>query len=192
MHTHFIPPMVLLAWLSSMSCHGGHSVHCLMSSMGWDVYPSAKHAQSCRHPLPLHVTWSLHPSSVDALMDNHGRSHSFLLIHPREVFRAWCWVIARPLSSHGIVFLSFPLGVGLTGVGLVHLSHAWWTPTHKGMPISNTMRRSQLQCRMHDCPHWSITSYKGMSVMIWCTTSWSWSSPPVLNFPLSLEGISLH
>ena len=95
-------------WLSSISRHGGHPVCYPMASMDWDVYPSAKCTWSCRHPLPLHITWSLHLSSVDAPADVHGRSHSFLLIHFREVFLAWHWVIARPLSSHGIVSLSLP------------------------------------------------------------------------------------
>ena len=54
---------------------------------------------------------------MDALVDVHRKSCSFLLIHPREVFLAWCWVIARPLSSCGIVSLSLPLGVGLAVVG---------------------------------------------------------------------------
>ena len=123
-------------------------IQCAIQWHLWaDVYPSAKHMQSFRHPLPLHVTWSLHPSSVDALTDIHRRSHSFPLIHPREVFLAWCWVIARPLSPHGIIPLSLPLGVGLTRMGLAHLSHAWQTPTHKEMPVSDAMRRSQLWCR---------------------------------------------
>ena len=128
----------------------------IQSTIWWhlwarDIYPSAKCTWSCRHPLPLHITWSLHPSSVDALVDIHGRSHTFPLIHPREVFLAWWWVITQPLSSCGIISLSLPLGVGLTGVGLVHLSHAWWTPTHRGTPVSDAMRRSQLWCRMCDC-----------------------------------------
>ena len=124
----FHTPMVLLPWTSSVSRHGGHPVCYPMASTGWDVYPSTKCMWSfwpfCqwRHPHPLHITWNLHPSSVDALADINGTSHSFLLIHPREVFLAWHWVIARPLSSCGIVLLSHPLGVGLTGVGQVHLS----------------------------------------------------------------------
>ena len=94
----------------------------IQSTIWWhlwagDIYPSTKHMQSCRHPLPMHVTWSLHPSSMDTLVDIHGRSCSFPLIHPREVFLAWCWVIARTLSSR-VFLLSLPLGVGLTGVEL--------------------------------------------------------------------------
>ena len=157
-HTHYIPPMVLLLWFSSMA---------------WaeDIYPSTKCMQSCRHPTPTTLTWSLHLFSVDT----NGRSHSFPLIHPREVFLAWCWMITRPLSTHGILLLSLPLGVGLTGVGLVHLSHALQTPIHRGTSVTDAMG-SQLQCRMCDCLHWSIISYEGMSVTIWCTTSWGPSS----------------
>ena len=111
----------------------------VQSTISWhlqaeDIYPSTKCMWSCRHPLPLHITWSLHPSSVDALADAHRRSCSFLLIHPRKVFLAWCRVITRPLSTCGIVSLALPLGAGLTGVGLIHLSHAWQTPTHRRMP----------------------------------------------------------
>ena len=190
-HTCIIPPMVLLPQLSSVSSHGGHSVCYLMASTGQDIYPSAKCMLSCRHPCLLHVTWSLHPSSVDVLVDVHGRSHSFPLIHPREVFLAWHWMTSRPLSSHGIISLSIPLGVGLAGVGLVHLSHTWQTPIHKGIPASDMTRWSQLWCRMCDCPHWLVTSYKGMSVAIWHTTSWNLSSHLSLIFPFSLEGIGL-
>ena len=111
-HTCFISPMVLLLWLSFMSSPGSHSVCYPMASTGWGVYPSANCTQSCRHPLPLHITWSLHPSSEDGLADVHGTSHSFPLIYPREVFLAWCWVIARPLSSHGVISLSPPPGNG--------------------------------------------------------------------------------
>ena len=57
---------------------------------------------------------------MDAPVHFHGRSHGFPFTHPREqIFLAWCWVIARPLPSRGVVLLSLPSGVGLTGVGLV-------------------------------------------------------------------------
>ena len=75
--------------------------------------PSAKCTQSRRHPPPLHITWSLHPSSVDAPVDVHGRSCNFPLIHPRNVLLAWNWVITRPLSTCGVFLLSLPLVVGI-------------------------------------------------------------------------------
>ena len=109
--------MVLLLQSTSVSSHGGHPVCYPMASSGLDIYPSTKFMQSCwpfchwRHPHPLHITWNLHPSSVDAPVNVHGRSHSFPLIHPREVFLASCRMIARPSSSCGIILLSIPLGV---------------------------------------------------------------------------------
>ena len=50
------------------------------------------------------------------------------------------------------------------------------TPLGSGLNWGGAMRRGLLQCGMHDCPHWSITSYEEMSVTIWCTTSWGLSS----------------
>ena len=99
----------------------------------------------------------LHPSSVDALVDIHGRSLNFLLIHPREVLLAGLWVTALPPLSCGVIVISLPLEVGLHGVGLVNLSHAWWMPILKEMPTSDVTRRSQFQWRMHDLLHWSVT-----------------------------------
>ena len=51
----------------------------IQSAVQWhlwagDIYPSAKCTWSCRYPLPLHATWSLHLSSVEALVDILGRS----------------------------------------------------------------------------------------------------------------------
>ena len=187
-HTHYGLATDLVPW---------EVVAVFQSTIRWhlqaeDVYPSAKCTRSYRHPLPLHVTWSLHPSLVDAVVDVHGRSHNFPLNHPRKVLMAWCWMVTRPLSTCGIISLSLPLGVGLTGAGLVHLSSAWQTPTHKGMPVSDAMRRSQLWCRKHDCPHWFITSYKGTSIAILSTTLWCSSFHLSLIFLLSLKGISLY
>ena len=168
----------------------------IQSTVWWhlqaeDVYPSTKCTRSCRHLLPLHITWSLHPSSVDSQADIHGRSHNFPLILPQEVLLAWYWMVARPLSTHGVISFSLPLGVGLTWVGLVHLSHAWQTPTHRGMPVSDTMRRRRLQCRMHDCPHWFII-WKGTSIVFLLHHLMRFILPPVLNLSLSLKVISLH
>ena len=95
-----------------------------MASMGSNIIPLAKCTCSFQCLHLLHVTWGLHPSSVDALADFHGRSHNFPLIHPREVLVAGSWVTALPLLSCGIIMSSLPLEVGLHGVGLVHLSHA--------------------------------------------------------------------
>ena len=134
---------------------------------------------------------NLHPYSVDAPVDVHGRSHSFPFIHPRGVFLAWCWVITRPLSSCCIVLLSLPLGVGLTGVGLVHLSHTWHTPTHKGTPPSDAMRRNWLQCRTCEFPCWSFTLYVGTSVCNLTHHLMRLDLPFVHDLPLPLKGACL-
>ena len=134
-HTHFTPPL----WFCYHDSGLWVVVAVIWSAIWWHLWavmplplPNIHNPADIAHP--LHITLSLHLSSVDAPADVHGRSHSFPLIHPRVVCLVWCWVIARPLLSCDIYFLSLPLGVGLTGVGLVHLSHVWWTPTHKGMP----------------------------------------------------------
>ena len=101
--------------------------------------------------------WGHHPSSVDTLVDVHGRSCSFPFIHPREALLVGCWVTTLPLFSCGVKFISPPTEVVLHGVGLVHLSHAWWLPIHKGTWTSDMMRRSQFQWRTHDFPCWFIT-----------------------------------
>ena len=130
-------------WPSSVSSCVSHGIHHLMASMGSDIIPSAKCTWSGRCPHQLHITWSLHLSSVDAVVEIHGRSHNFPLIHPREVLLAEHWVTTQPLFSYGIIISSLPLEVCLHGVGLVHMPHAWQTPIHKGMPTSDVMRRSQ-------------------------------------------------
>ena len=67
----------------------------VIQSAVWCIYrlrmsiPSTKHMWFCRHPLPLHITWGLHPSLVGALADVHWRSCNFPLIQPREVLLAW-------------------------------------------------------------------------------------------------------
>ena len=147
-----------LPWPSSVIGHIPHRVHYLPTSMGIDVIPSALHTCSYQGLQPHHITWGLHPSSVDALVVVHGRSHNFQFFHPREALLVGHWVTALPLSSCDILFLSPLTEVVLHGVGLVHLSHVWWLPIHKGMPISDAMRRSQFQWRTHDLPCWFITS----------------------------------
>ena len=86
-------------WPSSMSSCVSHGVHHPMASAGSDVIPLAKCMCSFQHLHPLHITWSLHPSLVDASVDVHGRSHNFPLIHPREVLLARHWVTAWPLGA---------------------------------------------------------------------------------------------
>ena len=97
-----------------------------MASMGSNVIPSAKCTWSSRHLCLLHITWSLHPPSVDAPVDVHSRSCNFPLIHPREVLLAGHWVTAQPLFSCGVILPSLPLEVGLCRVGLAHV----WLAMH--------------------------------------------------------------
>ena len=107
-----------------MSGHIHCGVHYLLSSVCIDVIPSALHTCSFQGLQPHHVTYGLHPSSVDALVDIHGRSCNFPFIHPREALLVGPWATTLPLFSCGINFLSPPAEVVLCGVGLVHLSHA--------------------------------------------------------------------
>ena len=172
----------------------GHPVYHLLASMGWHISLHQMHANLPaialkKHPCLLHITWNLHPPSVDAPVDNHRRSCSFPFIHPREVFLAWSWVITRSLSS--CVVLSHchsSPGVGLTGAGLVHPSHTWWTPTYKGTPASDTMRRSLLWCRMCECPCWSFTFTRGC--LLWSDTLPHEACPPIC--PWSSSSLERH
>ena len=133
-------------------------VHYLPAPTGLDVVPSISCMCSFQGPWPHHLTQGLHPSSVDAPVDVHGKSCNFPLIHPREAFLVGHWVIALPLFSCDVIFLSPLVEVVLHGVGLVHLSHAWWMSIHKGKPTSDVTSRSQFQCRTPDLLFWFITT----------------------------------
>ena len=159
--THFIPPLFYvwpcLPLPSSVIGHIPCGVHYLPASTGIDVSPSALCMCSFQGLQPHHITWGLHPSSVDALVDVHSRSHNFPFFNPREALLAGHWVTTLPLLSCGILLLSPLTEVVLHGVGLVHLSHVWWLPIHKGTPISD-VTRSGFQWRTHDLPCWFVTS----------------------------------
>ena len=134
---------------------------------------------------PHHVTWDLHPSSVDALVEIHGRSCNFPFFHPREALLVGHWVTSLSLSSCNVLFLSPLAEVVLHGVGLVHLSHVWWLPIHKGTPISDMMRRSQFWWRTHDFVRGDIS----------CELMHHLPSlffPPIPDLPLSLKSIHIH
>ena len=152
---HFIWPCLL--WPSSVSGHIPLWVHYPPASMGIDVIPYALHTCSFWSLQPNHFTCGLHPSSVDAPVDVHDRSHNFLFFHPREALLVGCQVTTLPLFSCGILFSSLLTEVVLHGVGLVHLSHAWQLPIHKGMPTSDMTRRSRFWWRTHDHLCWFIT-----------------------------------
>ena len=147
-----------LLWPSSMSGSIHCDIHYLPASVGIDVVPSTISTYSFWGLQPHYITWGLHPSSVGALVDVHGRSCNFPFFHLREALLVGCWVTALPLFSCDVLFLSPLTEVVLHGVGLVYLSHAWWLPIHKGTPISDMMRRSQFWWRTHDLLCWLITS----------------------------------
>ena len=158
--THFTPPIYVWPcqlWPSSMIGCIPLGVHYLPASMGIDVIPSALSTCSFWGLQPHHVTWGLHPPSLDAPVDIHSRSCNFPFFHPREALLVGYWVTTLPLFSCGILFLSPLAEVVFHGVGLVHLSHVWWMPIHKGTPISDMMRRSWFQWRTCDLPCWFIT-----------------------------------
>ena len=105
------------------------------------------------------------------------------------------WALGDHLTTallwHYHIFTSFRSGLAC-GVGLVHLSHAWQTPIHKGMPTSDAMRRSQFWWRMCDWLHWSVTSVGGD---VCCDLMYHLTCllfPPIPDLLLSLKGISLH
>ena len=112
-------------WPSSMSGHISLEVHYPMVSTGSDIIPSAKFMCSFWHLQPCHITCGLYPSSMDARVDVHSRSHNFPLIHPREVLLAGYWVTTLSIFSCGIISVSPPVKVSLHG------SWAWYTcPMH--------------------------------------------------------------
>ena len=177
-----VPWVVMVAVQSAVRCH----------LWATDVYPSTKCTQSYWHALLLHVTWSLHPSLVDALADIHGRSCNFPLIHLREVLLAWYWVIPRPLSSCGIISLSLPLGVGLTGVGMVHSvpcmadthtqrNASFWCNEEESVAVEDAW----LSMLVHHFVRWDAC--RDLMYHLTCLIF-----PPIFNLPLSLKGISLH
>ena len=156
-----LPPVSVwpcLQWPSSVIGHIPLGVPYPPASMGINVIPSALCTCSFQGLQPHHVTCGLHPSSVDTSVDVHGRSCNFLLFHPWEALLVGHQVTALSLSSCGVLFNSPLAEVVLHGVWLVHLSHVWWLPIHKGMPNYDVMRRSWFWWRTHDLPCWFITS----------------------------------
>ena len=159
-----------LLWPSSMSSCIHCRVHYPPASMGIDIIPSTLCTCSLWGLWPHHITWGIHPSSVDAPVNIQGRSCNFPFFHPREALLIGHWVTALPLFSCGILFLS-PWEVVLHGVRLVHLSHVWQLPRHNGMPTSDATRRSQF--------HWGlVTFYVGSSLHKRGCLLWSDAPPP--------------
>ena len=168
-------------WPSSMSSCVSHGVHNPMTSMGSDVIPSAKHVHSFQCLQPLHITWSLHPSSVDAPVDVHGRSYNFPLIHPREVLLAGHWMTAAPLLSCGLVCgragTSFPCMTDTSTQGKVNL----WCKEKKLVSVEDVW------------PSALVHHFIGGDVchdLMYHLTCFLFA--PIPNLPLSLKGISFH
>ena len=84
-----LPPFVwpCQLWPSSVSGCIQHGVHYLPASMDIDIIPSALHMCSFWGLQPHHLTCGLYPSSVDALVDIHGRSQTSHLSIPGKL----CW-----------------------------------------------------------------------------------------------------
>ena len=134
---HFVifPDMgVTYPFHSPHFCLALHTVtqFCDWSHSSWGSLSTSingyRHCSLCLHTCsfgglqPHHITCGPHPSSVDALVDVHGRSHNFFFFHPREALLVGHWVIALPLSSCDILFFPPLTEEVLHGVGLVHLS----------------------------------------------------------------------
>ena len=159
--THFTPPLFFwpcLLWPSSMSGHIHCGVHYPLASMGIDVIPSNLCTCSFQGLQSHHVTWGLHPSSVDAPVDIHGRSCNFPFFYPREALLVGHQVTALPLILLWcpLHFTSYRGSLAWGGTG-TPVPCLWWLPIHKGKPTSDAMRRSQFWWRTHDLPCWFIT-----------------------------------
>ena len=161
-----------------------------MASMGSDVISSAKHMWSSRCSCLLHITWSLHPSSVDTLVDVHGRSHYFLLIHPGKSYWPGIGWLPNHYSLVVSPYLHFPWKLACMGWG-------WYIcPMHDG----------HLCTRKHQpLTLWEEASFGGGCVTVWVGLSLHrrghhnliyhltcFLLPPIPNLPLSIKGISLH
>ena len=166
----------------SCSCH---PVCCLLASMGWHPSLHQMHVfllailsikiVHTHYTLPgifiylhwMHSSWHL-----------HGRSHSFPFIHPREVFLAWHWVIARLSSSCGIVLLSHPpgsrLNCGGAGTSAPYLADAY---AQGNTCFWHYEEEPAMQCRSTWIPMLVFHFIWGdVCHMIWCTILWGLSS----------------
>ena len=113
--THFTPPILFaLPAVTQSSEWQLPSFGSLSTGVnGYRHHPSALCMCPSRGPKPNHFTWSLHPSSVDALVDVHDPSCNFPYFHPWEAFLAGHRVTTLPSCSCGISPASPPKGVVL-------------------------------------------------------------------------------
>ena len=152
---HFIWPC--LSWPSSVIGCIPLGVHYLPASTGINIIPSALCMCSFQRLQPNHITCSLHPSLVDTLVDIHGRSCNVLFFHPRKTLLVGHRMTALSLSLLWCpLFLTSYRGSLVWGGAGTPVPCMMVAKLHKGMPISDAMRRSQFQWRTHDCPHWFI------------------------------------
>ena len=192
--THFTSPSFCLALPTMTQFHEwSHSLWGSLSASinrHWCCSLCLLHMFFLRSAAASHFLRSS-PVFCDAPVDIHGWSHNFPFIHPREALLVGHWVTTLPLFSCGIHFISPPTEVFLHGVGLVHLSHAWWLPLHKGMPTCDVMRRSQFQWRtwLSVLVHHFIRGDICWDLMHHLP---SILFPPILDLPLSLKSICLH
>ena len=187
---HFVWPC--LPWPSSVIGCIPLWDHYLPASMGRDIIPSALHTCSFQSLQPDHFTCGLHPSSMDAPVDIHSRSCDFPFFHPREALLVGHWVTALPLFSCGVLFSSPLTQVVLHGVGLVHLSHTWQLPIHKGMPMSDAMRKGWFLVE-DSWPSLLVCHFiEGDAICNLMHHLPSLLFSPILDLSVSLPGIHLH
>ena len=158
--THFTPPCFCLALPTMTQFHDW--LHSSWGSLSASINRHWCHSLCLtyvflpRFAATSHYLWSS-PILCGCSVRCPWQKLQLPIFPPREALLVGHQVTDLPLSSCGILFLSPLTEVVLCGVGLVHLSHVWQLPIHKGMPISNAMRRSQFWWRTHDLPCWFVT-----------------------------------
>ena len=186
------PPFGLAKlWPSSMSTYVGHGVHHLMVSMGKDIIPSAKCMCSFQNLCLLHITWCLHPSSVDVLVDFHGRSLKLLINPPKGSLAGWALGdhLTTALLWHHHIFTSLGSGLAWDGAGT----------SVPCMMDTYTQGNTNLWCNKKSVlvedawPSALVHHFIGGDIC--CNPTYHLVCllfPPIPNLPLSLKGISLH
>ena len=164
-----------LPWPSSVSGHICHGVYYPPVSMGIDIIPSSLCMCSFWGLQPHHITWGLHPSSLDAPVDVHSRSPNFPFFHPRVGLLVGHWVTALPLSSCDVLFLSPLAEVVLHGWD-------WYTcPVYDGCPYTR-------ECQ--PLMWWEEVSFSGGCMTFHVGSSFCkrghllWSDAPPPKYPL--------
>ena len=186
---HFVWPC--LPWPSSVIGHIPLGVHYPPASMGIDNVPSALCTCSFQGLQPNHITCGLHPSSVDAPVDVHGRSCNFPFFQPRDVLLVGHQVTALPLSSCGILFFTCYKGILAWGgagtpVPCMTAAHTQgnanlWCNEKKSVLVED-LWLSILVCHF-------VRGDVSCNLMHYLPSLFF---PPILDLPLSFPGIHLH